>query len=169
MNAEMFGRTIQMILAPVVMITACGLVLSGLWSHFTSINERLRAMTRERLELLRSHATQAMGASTRTDPVSIERIREIDTEAPELLARHKRVQEAVMAIYGAILIFVASMFVIATAVVVDAAAITTLALLLFLGGTAALLFGVVLILVEVRTSHRTIDYEVGRVLSLRGQ
>ena len=49
MNAEMVARIIQLILAPVVMISACAILESGLLGHYASINARLRNMTHERL------------------------------------------------------------------------------------------------------------------------
>jgi uncharacterized membrane protein YphA (DoxX/SURF4 family) len=53
MNAEMPPRTIQLILAPVVMVTACAILLAGLLSRFAALNDRLRLLARERLDLLR--------------------------------------------------------------------------------------------------------------------
>jgi hypothetical protein len=166
MNADMIARTIQMILAPVVMISACALVLTGLWGHYTNINEKLRAMMRERLDLLRG-LNERSGRSTELDPVSAERVQEIGVEAPQLLRRHKRIMEAVLAIYGSIAVFVASMFAIAISTAFSSVVVANVALLLFLAGTAVLLAGVLLIASEVRISHRTIDYEVDRVLSVR--
>lgn len=47
MNAEMIARSIQIILAPVVMITACSIFLSVLHAWYQTINDRLRSMARE--------------------------------------------------------------------------------------------------------------------------
>lgn len=49
----MTTRTIQLILAPVVMVTACGILVNGLIGRYTNITNRLRTMAHERLELLR--------------------------------------------------------------------------------------------------------------------
>ena len=57
MSAENVTRTIQLILAPVVMITACALLLNGLLSRYDALNARLRIMGRERLDLLRTPRT----------------------------------------------------------------------------------------------------------------
>ena len=78
MSPEAIGRTIQLILAPVVMFSACSVFVGGVLNHYTSVGDRIRALTRERLELLRA------GKST----LGLERLDEIDTQLPELL--HKR-------------------------------------------------------------------------------
>lgn len=53
MNGEMIARNIQIILAPVVMITMCVILLGGLHGRYQTINDRLRLMTAERPALLR--------------------------------------------------------------------------------------------------------------------
>jgi hypothetical protein len=47
MSAEMVARTIQLIIAPVVMVTTCSILLGGLLSHYAALNDRLRGMARE--------------------------------------------------------------------------------------------------------------------------
>jgi hypothetical protein len=65
-----------------------------------------------------------------------------------------------------VLVFVASMFVIALAALQDIAWIAGAALALFLGGAAFLLVGLLVTAIEVRESHRAVAYEVNRVLGL---
>ena len=53
MIAETIARTIQLIVAPVVMVTA-GAILSGrLLTHAGAINDRLRTLAHERLDVER--------------------------------------------------------------------------------------------------------------------
>jgi hypothetical protein len=156
MDVETLARTIQIILAPVVMITSCAIILGGLWSHASSINDRLRAMNRERLDLWRAPSADAYTA---------ERMLEIDTQAPLLLRRHRRVRDAIVTIYVAILVYISSMFATAGAALLNISA--TLALLLFLAGTLLLLSGVLLAILEIRISQSALEYEVERVTSLR--
>lgn len=54
MTAHLVATTIQEILAPVVMVTACALILSGLITRAQAINDRLRLMDGERLDVLRA-------------------------------------------------------------------------------------------------------------------
>ncbi len=156
MDVETLARTIQSILAPVVMISACAIILGGLWGHASSINDRLRAMNGERLELWRAGAADAyMG----------ERLLQIDTQTPTLVQRHRRVIQAIVTMYGAILVYIVSMFAIAGASLANISA--TFALLLFLAGTFLLLIAILLATLEVRISQTAIEFEVNRVAGLR--
>ena len=160
MTAEMVARTIQLILAPVVMVTACAIMLGGMLGHYAAINDRLRAMARERLNLLHGDTARAL---------AVERLSEIDVQMPDLLHRHQLVRNSVLVVYCAILIFIADMFVIAAAAVTNAAWLAGWVLVVFLIGTSAMMLGVLFITLEVRASHRAVQYEAQRVLSLGKQ
>ena len=156
MDVETLARTIQSILAPVVMISACAIILGGLWGHASSINDRLRAMNHERLELWRAASV---------DAYTTERLHQIDTQTPTLMGRHRRVIQAIVTMYGAILVYIVSMFAIAAASVVNISALP--ALLLFLAGTTLLLVAILLAILEIRISQTAIEFEVTRVAGLR--
>ncbi|MCW5849365.1 MAG: DUF2721 domain-containing protein [Anaerolineae bacterium] len=156
MDVENLARTIQIVLAPVVMISACAITVGGLWGHASSINDRLRAMNRERLELWRSASD---------DVYTTERLLQIDTQTPSLVCRHRRVIQAIVTIYAAILVYIVSMFLIAAASMMNISA--TLALLLFLAGTLLLLIAIVLAILEIRISQTAIEFEVQRAGRLR--
>lgn len=164
-TAETIVRTIQLIVAPVVMVTAGAILSGGLLSHAGAINDRLRALAHERLDLLRTLVTEAEGSAV-SGNVARERVAEIDHQLPDLLGRHRIVHAAIRTVYGAIRIFVGSMLVIALAAVTDAAAVADVALLLFLVGTGVLLWSLVLTTRELRRSLRAVEYEVERIASL---
>jgi hypothetical protein len=67
--------------------------------------------------------------------------------------------------YTAILVFILSMFAIAVTVLRNTTG--TPALLLFLGATLLLLVAVVLAILEIRISHKALEYETNRVEALR--
>lgn len=167
MSAETIARTIQLILAPVVMVSACAILTGGIHTHYAAVNERLRALSRERLELLRG----ADGMHNVTGPVHdalhIERLSEVDWQLPRLLRRHELIHHGLLAIYGAIATFVLSMFVIAfVAAIPSSQALAGTALLIFLAGTALLLVGAVLVCYEIRLSDDAVQHEVKRVVAL---
>ena len=116
MSPEEIGRTIQLILAPVVMFSACSIFVGGVLSHYTSLSDRIRALTRERLDLLRTLRSQ----STDADGLVAERLAEIDGQLPEMLHRHRLVHHAVLAVYATIGILVPTMCVIALTAAVTA-------------------------------------------------
>lgn len=165
MSAQTVATVIQMIIAPVVMVTACAIIISGLLSRYSAINDRMRLMARERLDLLLAHKPELDTAPTHA--YTVERLHQIDRQLPDLLRRHRLVRDAVLAVYCAIIVFIVCMFVIAIADALASAWLALGALVLFLLGTAALLVGVVLTAIEVRVSHLAIRFEVERVLSLR--
>src|SRR5262245_59842342 len=148
------------------MVTACAITLNGVLPRYGLINDRLRGLTRERLDLLRAAGRADIEPPSPEGGLTAERIAVIDRQAPDLLRRHRRVHDAVLTLFAAMIVFVATMFVIALAAAADSSALATVALLLFLAGTAVVLAGVVVASLEVGASHRALQYEVERALSL---
>jgi Protein of unknown function (DUF2721) len=162
MTSEEIGRAIQLILAPVVMFSACSIFVGGVLGHYTSIGDRIRALTRERLDLLRA----LRGNSGDADGLVSERLAEIDGQLPEMLHRHRLVHHAVLAVYAAIGILVLTMCVIALTATVTAGWVAPLAFAIFLASVLMMLVGVVLVTVEIRFSRRSLVFEAQRVTRL---
>jgi len=158
MNAADVARTINLIIAPVVLVTACGILQSGILTRYGSLGQRMRSLAHERLELIRS--------GKGSDIFLVERIQEIDNQLPVLIKRHRILQQASLMTYCAIGIFIVSMFAIALAVASNASIMATAALSLFIVGTGFVLFGVCLTSLEIRLSHQAICYEIHRVTAL---
>src|SRR6266571_1865572 len=133
MSPEAIGRTIQLILAPVVMFSACSVFVGGVLNHYTSVGDRIRALTRERLELLRDGG----GALSR------EQLDEIDRQLPELLHRHRLIHHALLAVYASIGILVLTMCIIALTATIPAEWVGPLVYGVFLLSVLAVLVGVV--------------------------
>jgi hypothetical protein len=159
MTADELAHSIQLILAPVVMITACAITLNGVMSHYQAVSDRLRTMTRERLDLL--HGKEE------NDQIAAERLAELDYQAPELLRRHRVIRDSLVAIDVAMVLLVLCMLAIAMAPMGGTSVLSTLVMALFLLATCCLLVGVALSAVEVSRSRRAIAYEVNRVLKLK--
>jgi hypothetical protein len=160
-NIETAGRTIQLILAPVVMVTACGLLLNGMLTHYTAINDRIRRLTAERIGLaFLTPAADDHGALAR------ERLTEIDHQVPMLIDRHRQVHHAILLVYTSVVTLVLSMFIIGAAALADSDALGTVALFVFLAATAAVLAGAGFMALEVRNSHASVAYEAMRVVGL---
>ena len=157
MNIEMVTHTIQLILAPVVMVTACGLMLNSLVARYGAINDRIRGMSRERLDVLRRMSAAQLDA---------ERLTEIDAQIPDLLHRHKQLRDALMFVYAAVLVFIGNMFVIAVASVVQTNVLATLVLVFFLMGIALMFVAVLIVTLEVSNSHRALNFEARRITGL---
>ncbi len=166
MTAQDIGQTIQTILAPVVIVTSCAILIGGMLAIYGATNDRMRALSRERLDLLRTAGGDLSMAIGNADPYAIERLDEIDRQLPQLLSRHKRVHDAILVEYCAILLLVACMFVIAVAYATRSNPIANAALVLFLVGIIIMLSGVGVMAREIWRSHVTVAYEVERVLML---
>jgi hypothetical protein len=160
MNIETAGKTIQLILAPVVMVTACGILLSGMLAHYSSISDRIRALTAERLGLALLTPADSHQALAR------ERLTEIDHQAPMLIHRHRLVRHGILAAYTSVVTLVVSMFVIGVAALTRSNVLGTVALFVFLAGTAFLMVGAAFVAFEVRMSHASVAYEAMRVVGL---
>ncbi|GCF10162.1 DUF2721 domain-containing protein [Dictyobacter arantiisoli] len=159
-------RTISLIVAPVVMISCCILFLNGQLQRYDGISVRMRAMTQERFDLLRTTENTLEEAIGTMDEFCKIRIDEIDAQLPHLLRRHKLIHDAALLIGIAIMIFVISMFLLAMAAMQHSDSIATVAFMTFLGGVGIVWCGGVVILYELNKSHLSIRYEVIHSLSL---
>ncbi len=168
MSIDMVAHTIQYILAPVVMITACAILQGGLLTHYTDLSARLRLHNHERFDLVMRLKANA-GDPSSDSPYDAERIKEIDHQIPDFLHRHLMVRNSTLSIYVSAFFFTIDMGVIGIAVLIDSSFVATLSLLVFLAGLIALLYGVLLVSMEIRQSHRAIQYEVERVLHLHSE
>lgn len=147
-------QSIQAILAPAVMISACGLLLLGMQNKYGRIIDRLRSLARERLELIQR----------RGEPLADARIQAIDHQMPDLLHRNQLQHNAVLCLYCAVIAFVADAFVIASGLLADASMLIALAV--FLAGMALVLSSMIQATLEIRISTRAVTYETREVMKL---
>jgi Protein of unknown function (DUF2721) len=152
------AQSIQIIIAPTVMVSACTLVLNGILGRYGEAGNRIRALVRERADFLAS------------DDVPIQLYNQalsmIDQQLIDLARRHRLLQKIALMIYGAILLFLLSMVTIAIARLFDTFSNAAIAIILFLLGTGTLLFGVILTISEVHVSHQAIHTEMKWVMAL---
>jgi hypothetical protein len=156
---------IQTMVAPAVLITTSAIVAGGLSSMYGSVNDRMRSMTAERLDL-RANVDGTFGEPDDALPRTRERIAEIDRQLPWLLKRHRLLGHAVLLCYAAALGLVFSVIGIAIAVGTHNGGAGVAAVLLVIGGAVILLIGLWFAARSVILSRNAIDYEVQRVLSL---
>jgi hypothetical protein len=166
MSVDAIARTIQLIIAPVVMVTACAILVSGVLSHYAAVNDRLRSLTRERFDLLKGSDGTLSVAFANAAAATKERLDEIDRQMPDLARRLALIHYGLLGIYSAIGVFVLSMFSIAVAALGGGSIWAGLALIIFLLGTAVLLLAVFLVALEIGRSNDAIQYEVRRVMRL---
>ncbi len=151
--------------APGVLITTAAILSGALLGMYGSVNDRMRAMDRERLETLTGAGGTLLSAAD-VPASGRERLTQIDAQLPMLLRRHRLIHNAVLLIYAAVAVLVLSVIVIAVAVTNRSGAAGTVALVLVLAGTVTLLGGLLLAARSIIISAKAIDYEVQRSLSL---
>jgi len=126
--------------APVVLITTAAILTGGLLTMYSSVNDRMRAMDRERLDIL----TGGGGTLRPVDglmPASAERLRQIDIPLPMLVRRHQLLHSATLLIFAGVGVLVVSVITIGVAVTDNSDDVGTAALALVLAGTATMLVG----------------------------
>jgi hypothetical protein len=160
-------NAISAMVAPVVLLTVGGLLTNGLLTVYSAINDRMREMTRERIDILTGPAGE------RLDPAALavmdwERLAEIKVQLPLMVRRHKLTRLSVLTIYAAIAVLGLSIVVIAVAVVENDEIDGRVALGLVLAGTIILLLGIGLAGLSLAKSADAIDYAVERTQSLGG-
>ena len=151
--------------APVVLITAAAILSGALLAMYGSVNDRMRAMDRERLETLTGAGGTLLSAAD-VPASGRERLTQFDAQLPMLLRRHRLIHNAVLLLFAAVAVLVLSVIVIAVAVTNRSGAAGTVALVLVLAGTVTLLGGLLLAARSIMISAKAVDYEVRRTLSL---
>ena len=163
--AQLPINAIQAMVAPVVLITSAAILAGGISSMYGAVNDRMRAMTAERLDRLAGPSGSLLPLTDLSERAS-ERIKEIDEQLPKLLDRHRLLRHAVLLCYAAVLILFMAVASIALAVTARWDVAAGAALVLVLVGNAILLLALGFAARSIVLSNNAIDYEVTRVLSL---
>ncbi len=156
---------VQAMVAPVVLITTAAILSGALLAMYSSVNDRMRAMDRERLDIFTGAAGTLLSAAE-VPPAGRERLTQIDIQLPMLLRRHRLLHNAVLLIYAGVAVLVLSVIAIGVAVTDSSGAAGTTALALVLAGTVMLLGGLLFAARSIMISMDAIGYEVRRTLSL---
>jgi hypothetical protein len=157
----MIGRTIQLIIAPAVTLTACCIFTNGLLGHYAAIGERLRVIVRERVDLLKETET-APGSGL----IVKERLEDIDFQVPNVLRHHLLVRNSLAGTFIAMAFYILDMFVIAFSVISNHTGLYSAVLTVFLLGVASQLVGVLYSVYDAILSHRIYAYESRHALDL---
>ena len=158
---------IQAMVAPVVLITAAALLSGALLGMYGAVNDRMRAMSHERLDIL-TGADGTLLAVAQVPASGRERLTQIDAQLPMLLRRHRLLHDAVLLMFAGVAVLVLSVIAIGLAVTNRWGPVGIVALVLVLVGTATLLTGLLFAARSIRAPPDAIDWEVDRALSLGG-
>jgi hypothetical protein len=166
MMLQQVQSAITTIVAPVVMVTACAILVGGMLTQYNQMSERLRGFAKERLELLRTDEGGIARVTDLTGAYAMERLLELDAQLPRLLQRYRRIRNAVLTMYCAVLVFMATMLTISVAYALQSPGWATSALVLFLVGVVTALAALAQRAVFVVGGNVVVRYETQRILDL---
>ncbi len=147
------AKVINGILAPSVMISACGLLLLGLQNKYSSLINRIRMLNEEKFLLLERDVL------TRQQRLRLASVR---GQIANLLSRSRLDRNAILSLYGAIIAFVLSSILIGANFILNVRTVG-LSIQAFMTGTTLVLIGATFAFREIRLAYHTVLLEVRSV------
>jgi hypothetical protein len=153
---------IQSSVAPVVMVSANGLLCLAYYNRLSSLANRSRTMNKERFDLVSQlSALQAKGAKG-LEPEHLElRIATLDEVGHQILDRAKWIRRTLMCLLVSILLMLCCSLSLALAGLIEAISVT--APLLFVLGTLAMMVGIFAAIEELRRTLTPLWFEHAQI------
>lgn len=149
---------IQSSVAPVVMVSANGLLCLAFYNRLSSLANRSRAMNKERFDLAAQLSTQQAESTGGHEAERLERrIATLDEVGHQIFARAKWTRGTLLGLLISILAMLACSLCLAIGAAVPA--IAFLAPCLFVGGTLAMMAAIVAAIEELRRTLRPLWFE----------
>ncbi len=137
---------IQIMLAPGIMISACGLLLLGMNNKYSLVVNRIRLLKEERRQF--------------KDKKDKQRHASVDLQITKLFYRISLIRNAVFSYSVAVGFFIVSSVLIGVNKVTEPTALDSLVLFFFLTGMAFVLAGVLFAAIEVWRGYQIVKIEV---------
>jgi hypothetical protein len=147
-------QAIQLILAPGVMISACGLLLLGISNKFTSVLNRIRILTEEKRKIIHNAAERDFLTP------EIQRIESITRQVAGLLERAQLIRNSVFCYLCAVGLFVVTSLLIGADYFVPMLQLRYLILGMFLGGMVIVFVGVIFGVLDTTKGFNIVKFEV---------
>lgn len=148
------SQIIGQVLAPTIMISACGLMLLGLQNKYSNIIDRIRTLNNERRSL----------RGIQLDEIKRKRRDSIEQQIPRLLERAKLEKNAILYMYIGVLFFVlTSVFIGIDILFRDFIKLESLTSALFMIGLACVFYAAVNAYLEIRNAYDIILIEVSEL------
>lgn len=145
-------QIIQLILAPAVMINACGLLLLATSNKYSSVMNRIRLLNDEKRKLTKKAGEKNFEETQRLESLS----RQLD----RLMARAKLVRNSVMCYNGAIALFVLTSLLIGISFLVHGFESGAAIIIAFLAGIIVVLLGVFYTFLDARRGYEIVQFDV---------
>lgn len=147
-------QIIQLMLAPGIMISACGLLLLGMNNKYSLVVNRIRLLNEERRKII--HKTDSKDFNYQENL----RLESISLQIAKLVYRVKLVRNAVLSYTSAVALFVLTSLFIGFSYLFDWTKLNSLITILFLLGMISVLFGVIFAAYETYKGYEIVNYEV---------
>ncbi|MFH0892987.1 MAG: DUF2721 domain-containing protein [Bacteroidota bacterium] len=142
---------IQAMLAPGIMISACGLLILGMNNKYSLIVNRIRLLDDEK----RKHKKE-----NPADEDNNQRIFSINLQTKKLNIRLRHVRNAVFSYSLAVGLYIVASLFIGLRIVYDTDALSNVAIIFFLLGMISVLCGIVFAATEVMKGYKIVQIEL---------
>ncbi|MGE5480038.1 MAG: DUF2721 domain-containing protein [Chloroflexota bacterium] len=157
MNELSSIELIKTILAPAVMISACGLIFLALINRYLTITLRIRSLNEERRKILH---TESSSAITDLEYMDVVRLRSIELQLKDFISRGSMLKNSLTLIIVSVIFDIVASLSIAVNLFAPSYFSQMLPMIVFLVGMGFLLVGIVIAAVEIRRSFKNIIIEV---------
>jgi 4-amino-4-deoxy-L-arabinose transferase-like glycosyltransferase len=145
-------QIIQLILAPAVMINACGLLLLATSNKYSTVLNRIRLLSDEKRKLFRKAGEKNFEETQRLESLA----RQIE----HLMVRAKHVRNSVMCYTGAIALFIVTSLLIGVSFLIRGFESDSAVMIAFLIGLLVVFAGVVFSLVDAKRGYEIVRFDV---------
>lgn len=153
----LIASVIQAMLAPGIMISACGLLLLGMNNKYSLVVSRIRALADEKRKLITPPKHGNLNA------VEENRLNNINLEIELFAFRVVLVKKAVTSYYIAVAFFILSSLLIGLNFVIEMKITYIIALISFLSGMISVVVGVYYAALEIRKGLEIVKIEIVNV------
>ena len=145
-------QIIQLILAPAVMINACGLLLLATSNKYSSVLNRIRLLNEEKRKLFKKAGEKNFEETQRLESLS--------RQLGHLIQRAMLVRNAVMCYTGAIALFILTSLLIGFGFLIKGFESDSAVMIAFLIGMIAILAGVIFSFLDAKQGYEIVRFDV---------
>jgi VIT1/CCC1 family predicted Fe2+/Mn2+ transporter len=147
-------EAIQLILAPAVMISACGLLMLGINSKFSTVLSRIRSLNEEKRKLRIRAGDKALTFE------ESQRIESIARQLARLLQRAVHVRNSLMCYIAAVALFIATSLLIGADFFIGEMRLDTVVIILFLAGMISVFLGIAYAALDTKMAYDIVRFDV---------
>ncbi len=147
-------QLIQGLLAPGLMISACGLLLLGMNNKYSLVVNRIRLLTEEKRKIFHQE---------KIDEIDSNRLSNIELQISHLIGRISLVRDAVFSYSLGVALFIVSSVLIGLTINIRTATFHWLIVAFFYAGLFAVFVGIIFATIEVWKGYRIVKIEISEV------